>query len=165
MAKQEQWEMVEKWGEEDMEISSCLLELRARVQALEAAQNLRQQDEDVERVAALNPMDSDLLQHFQEALGDPLDRLRAVYDLGRQHAYANSKPTANDRPITSPLVARVASAIEGSRRCEMAGRQGWWSWHPEASEAIDAVAGWLEENSEPGSPCWVAAFNLREQLQ
>jgi len=104
MATKERWEMVEQWASEGDGGTTwpCLLDLRARVEALEAAQNLRQQDESAECAAPPNPMDSDLLQHWREALGDSLDRLRAVYDLGRKHgAFANSKPTPNDRQIGS----------------------------------------------------------------
>jgi hypothetical protein len=46
-------------------------------------------------------MDSDLLQHFQEARGDSLDGLRSVYNLGIRHGQANSKSTPNDHQIGS----------------------------------------------------------------
>jgi len=48
MATDEQWRLVE-WDQRAE--SACIMELRGRVEALEDAQNLRQQDEDVERVA------------------------------------------------------------------------------------------------------------------
>ena len=86
MATKERWEMVEQWASEGDGGTTwpCLLDLRARVEALEAAQNLRQQDEDVERLAVTE-------------VG-----LRAVYDLGRQHgAAANSKPNPNFDQIRS----------------------------------------------------------------
>jgi hypothetical protein len=104
MAMQERWEMVEQ-----MPLEPCLLELRARVEALEAAQNLRQQDESAECAAPPNPMDSDLLQHFQEARGDSVDRLRSVYELGRQHGGAASSAPAP--APTDGLVRMVAKLL------------------------------------------------------
>ena len=113
MATDEQWRLVE-WDQRAK--SACIMELRGRVEALEAAQNLRQQDEDVERVAAdPQPVATDEeLQRcygwaFMEAVqkGDAAPEAtelahRAVYDLGRQHgAAANSKPSPNFDQIRS----------------------------------------------------------------
>ena len=107
--------------------------LEARVEALEAAQNLRQQDESAECAAPPNPMDSDLLQHFQEALGDSIDRLRSVYELGRKHGGA-----ASSKPAPAPaggLVERVRDAMLITQSIEEIARA-----------AIREVAEWLDSN-------------------
>jgi hypothetical protein len=179
MATDEHWERVAGAANQGLPYCSCLLELRdriaalesldcvsailklsRRVDALEAAQNLRQQDEDVERVAAdPQPVATDEeLQRcygwaFMEAVqkGDAAPEAtelahRAVYDLGRQHgAAANSKPTPNFDQIRSSapaggLLERVCNAmsiyepIEGNARA-----------------AIRAVADWLRSKSGGGS--------------
>ena len=134
MATDDQWRLVEEfWDQqansactlelrdriaalESLDCVSAILKLSGRVDALEAAQNLRQQDEDVERVAAdPQPVATDEeLQRcygwaFMEAVqkGDAAPEAtelahRAVYDLGRQHgAAANSKPSPNFDQIRS----------------------------------------------------------------
>ena len=114
MATRKQWEQVEHWADTNCFAESCMLELRARVEALEAAQHHHVEmakpasvaEESSAAVSAPNyaarPMDADLLRHYHDARGDFLDRLRAVYDLGRQHgAAANSKPTPNFDQIRS----------------------------------------------------------------
>lgn len=52
-AASELWAAAEKWGANTMDMANCLLELRARVEALEAKQQIRSGPESplVERVA------------------------------------------------------------------------------------------------------------------
>jgi hypothetical protein len=80
------------------QMSDIIEALEARVKALESAQNLQQQS-----AAPAQTVTDDALSEFYFAR--PLGHkgsLRAVYDLGRQHgAFANSKPTPNDRQIGS----------------------------------------------------------------
>jgi hypothetical protein len=59
-ATPEQWATAEKWATGDGfgVMHACLLELRARVEALEAAANDRQQDQDAECAAAPSPAPS-----------------------------------------------------------------------------------------------------------
>jgi hypothetical protein len=55
---------------------TCLLELRARVEALEAAENYRQQDQDAERAAEPAPADSlvERVATFITPTSQPLNR-------------------------------------------------------------------------------------------
>ena len=154
MATRKQWEQVEHWADTNCFAESCMLELRARVEALEATQHHHVEmakpasvaEESSAAVSAPNyaarPMDADLLRHYQDARGDSLDRLRAVYDLGRKHgAAANSKPTPNDRQIRSSLVKKVEQAMENLWVVgEIEG-----SWDAQARAAIREVAKWLRE--------------------
>lgn len=138
MATDEQWRLVE-WDQ--LANSACTLELRDRIAALEslncvsailklsrrvddleAAQNLRQQDEDVEMVAGdPQPIATDeelaacsanaakvaILERrdYDKALTSAditKVQSRAIYDLGRKHgAAANSKPTSSFAQIRS----------------------------------------------------------------
>ena len=162
MATQEQWEQLANYADVDCVPESCVLELRDRVEALEAAQNLRQQDEDVEQVAAdlLIPTDEELAacsanaakvailerKDYDKALTSAditKVQSRALYDLGRKHgAAANSKPTPNDRQIRSSLVKKVEQAMEDLWVVgEIEG-----SWDAQARAAIREVAAWLDSN-------------------
>lgn len=169
MATKERWKMVEQWASEGDGGTTwpCLLDLRARVEALEAAQNLRQQDEDVERVAGdPQPIATDeelaacsanaakvaILERkdYDKALTSAdmtKVQSRALYDLGRQHgAAANFKPTPNDGQIRSSapavgLVERLGSVPD----VWSAGKP----LHPAARRAaIHHIADWLELQQE-----------------
>jgi hypothetical protein len=94
-----------------------LADLVARVEALEAAQNLQQQDEDTERTAPTVKdsltvhfaTDEELSQLYYEAPSRwHEDSLRAVYDLGRQHGKTQS---------TCP---HIRSSDEGTSYCALA---------------------------------------------
>jgi len=142
MATKERWDGGTTWP--------CLLDLRARVEALETAQNLRQQDEDVERVAGDPPIatDEELLRVYWAGGNSSDARLRRIYDLGRQHgAAANSKPTPNSSQIgssapTGGLVERVATSMHPDSFSPEE------SWGTEARAAIREVADWLEQQQE-----------------
>jgi hypothetical protein len=118
--------------------SQVLLYLLERVEALEAAENLRQQDED-SKLAASTPdfraLCAELLQPLAEYDGaNPYHEHRALitrarYDLGRQPA----PPPAH----AGGLVERVAHEVTGQ-------------WHQSDREAARAaireVAAWMREN-------------------
>jgi len=134
---------------ESLDCVSAILKLSRRVDALEAAQNLRQQDEDVERVAEPIATDAELLKVWDDRKGsDLLVRMSAIYDLGRKHgAAANSKPTPNDRQIrssapTGGLVERVATSMHPDSFSPEE------SWGTEARAAIRKVAEWLEHQRD-----------------
>ena len=69
-ATPDQWAAVQETS--SASLSSCILELRARVEVLEAAANDRQQDEDAERAAAPSRADG-LVERVANAItADPL---------------------------------------------------------------------------------------------
>jgi len=108
MATDLEWEVIaRRW---DPASRSCILELRDRIEALEAAQNLQQQDEDVERVAGDPPIatDEEILRVYWAGGNSSDHRLRHVYDLGRKHG------------ATQATCPHVRSSDEGTSYCALA---------------------------------------------
>ena len=111
-ATPDDWAQQEDWANRNVfSGSSCLLELRGRVEALEAAQQPHQDKLDrliaIDRDDSTNSLvdriatDAELCQVYNEKT-----TLRAVYDLGREHGAAPIRSGPE-----SPLVERVADAI------------------------------------------------------
>lgn len=124
METQEQhWERVKGAASQGLPYCSCLLDLRARVEALKAAQNLRQQDEDTERAWT------------------PAPQTPEQVSAGLREAFRESQGTSNDRQIRSSLVERVAYALTGDS-------DGPINWKPEARSAIREVAEWMEHQQD-----------------
>jgi hypothetical protein len=144
-ATPEQWAYAEACAPEDFAGYACILELRARIEALEVGQQPPQ--DKLDRLIALDrddptnslvdgvATDAELCQVYNEKT-----TLRAVYDLGRQHAAALIRSGPE-----SPLVERVADAIAAQ-----ATSAGIVNDRP-ARAAILEVAAWLVEQApEPG---------------
>ncbi len=116
-ATPEQWALQEIWGShsclEQDDDSSCLLELRARVEALEATQHEQ---------AESHRFCTDAIVRRVEALEAPMTELRA--------ASAEARPAGG-------LVLRVAAAIDRAPF-----EEGLHQWD-EARAAIREVAKWL----------------------
>jgi hypothetical protein len=111
----------EQWTTDAARWLEAILELRARVELLEAAQPSEKADI-VDYYAAL-----------------------AAQHQGRAVFHEDHKPTPNSSQIRSSLVERVAIAIS---RCEDSAA---WddeaiNWAPEARAAIREVAAWLREH-------------------
>lgn len=122
-ATRDQWAYQEHWVKEDGD-AACLLELRSRVEALEA--NTKQWRIDHLRLAntcaSLAP-----------------DRLKFFGAL--QPDEENSQPIPNSFPIRSSLVERVHSCIVGEPECG----------HMQARAAIREVAAWLRKVPWPNA--------------
>ena len=115
-ATPEQWAYAETCAPEDFAGYACILELRARIEALEAGQQPPQ--DKLGRLIALDrddptnslvdgvATDAELCQVYNDAPEHCVSALRAVYDLGRQHGAAPIRSGPE-----SPLVERVADAI------------------------------------------------------
>jgi hypothetical protein len=86
-ATPEQWAYAEEWAAEKYACYSCIIELRARVEALECGKNVEN------------------LQRLSDQLLDRLVELEADQWL-RQHAKPKPEPA-----LAAPLVERVARAI------------------------------------------------------
>jgi hypothetical protein len=127
-ATSEQWAQLEAWMEIESEYSACVLELRARVEALEAASRARL-IEIIRLTNAVADQVPDRTKFFTDTMADEDD----------------AKPTPNDRQIRSSLVKRVALAISGIEygleRDEEA-----VNWASEARAAIREVAAWMTSN-------------------
>ncbi len=136
------WASVEHWGSQGALLYQCLLELRTRVEQLEA--NTKQWRTDHLRLAnTCASLAPDRLQFFNALLPEDED----------------SQPTPNPSQIRSSLVERVAIAIS---RCE---DSSCWddeaiNWEPEARAAIREVLAWLKE----GEHTW-AALKLEQEVE
>jgi hypothetical protein len=109
-ATPEQWETIERYADTS-DPYSCILELRDRIEALEAAQQPPQDKLDrlialdrddptnslVERIAT----DAELCQVYNDAPDHCGPALRAVYDLGRQHGAAPTRPGPESAPTNT----------------------------------------------------------------
>jgi len=167
-AAPECWEWQEKWASKEVpdEDSSCFLELRARIEQLEAhASNLkgsltsstpppvakvtRDRDETgnyviVHDTATPPPVatDEELAKTWNTSyVGDSAFNAanRALYNLGIKHGQAGSREVADPAPVAGGLVERVKSAIDSV------------SLNEEARAAILEVATWLREQGTPAS--------------
>jgi hypothetical protein len=99
---------------------ACLLELRARVESLEAAERQASTVHQISKPLKLTP-----------------EQAQQVRDL----LAPNSKPTPNPNQIRSSLVERLAKAIYGPSNTQ----EGWRS---EARAAIREVAAWMISNPD-----------------
>jgi hypothetical protein len=124
--------------------SACLLELRARVEALEkrCEVQLMQLSDLQERHHRLTLQ----VGHLEHEL------VRDDDDEPQQHCLeamdppeANSKPTPNDRQIRTSLVKRVHSCIVGEPPVG----------HMQARSVIREVAEWLDANSGGTRAAWM----------
>jgi hypothetical protein len=169
----EQWERQERRARLhalDDQDAPCLLELRDRVAALEAAQNQPAKAVTdptwtdtpapagslVERLAT----DAELCKAYNDAPDHGFGpALRAVYDLGRQHGAAPIRSGPE-----SPLIERVADAIAAQATSAgivndrparaailviAAALIDWWNSHEDAPTAWEA-AKWLEQEANRG---------------
>jgi hypothetical protein len=119
-ATPEQWEIQEKWAPES-EDAACLLELRARVEALEAE---LEDEVDCNNICTLNIA----------------ERLRKLE--------ANSRPTPNPGQIRSSLVERVADAIAKADDDGLTNMT--WSYHAHAA-IREVAAWMKEQGGYPAS--------------
>jgi len=143
-ATPECWEWQEKWASKEVpdEDSSCFLELRSRIEQLEAQ-------------ASNYPAIPDTLTSPPVATDEELKQTwlqgatltqghRAVYNLGIKHGQASSREVVEPAPVAGGLVARVAYAITGDS-------DGPINWKNEARAAILEVAKWMREQGTPAS--------------
>jgi len=140
-ATPECWEWQEKWASKEVpdEDSSCFLELRARVEALEdqASNYPAILDSSIPPTVAT---DEDLRAAWNVP-GTNLDAFRAIYNLGIKHGQASSREVAAPAPVAGGLVERVKLAIEIAE-FDLHAHQ--WD---EARAAILEAAKWLREQA------------------
>lgn len=133
--------------------NQCLLELRARVEALETAAHKHIVETSANILALASRVEALEAKYETQRLatlewGKDVDKVMRWSDQHLQRIMAleaNSKPTPNSSQIRSSLVDRVALAISGIEygleRDEEA-----VNWDPEARAAIREVAAWMREN-------------------
>jgi hypothetical protein len=148
-ATPEQWEADRydwsKAGSEAMTGDSafrCILELRARVEALEAQGN---------HIGDINKMvpppvatDEELGETWDTAPGGTsVASRRAIYNHGIEHGQAGSREVAEPAPVAGGLVERVKSAIDSV------------SLDEEARAAILEVARWMQQQGWQAAGEWL----------
>lgn len=134
-ATPEQWEYQERWASSPVlgVDSSCFLELRARVMALEAQAN---HFVDVPKMVPPPVVTDEELQAIWDRSSGFEQALHAIYDLGVEHGQAGSREVAEPVPIAGGLVERISYEIRIGRttlRCDEA----------TAVSAILEVARWM----------------------
>jgi hypothetical protein len=124
-ATDKDWELVEGWAPDDTDVR-CLLELRSRIELLEATQHAHldaPQLSEAERDALKEPgkvvtdqpepaplaTDQDLYQLYDLTGPTVVDAFRAIYDLGRQHG-ARAAATEADN-ASAATVAEIRSLL------------------------------------------------------
>jgi hypothetical protein len=142
-ATPEQWAETEKWAQEDELDSSCILELGARIEALEADQRYQFR-------SATEKVPTTRLYSYSVGPAKPLD------ELGQGHTLVSPEP-ASAEAQPGGLVERVAAAIDRAPFDE-----GLHQWD-EASAAIREVATWLDRFALHGSGEYAQAAKVLRQ--
>jgi hypothetical protein len=100
-ATPEQWKSTEEYG---TFACACILELRSRIEQLEAHAN---------HIGDINKMvpppvatDEELSETWYKAPGERMNRFRAIYNLGIKHGQASSREVAEPAPVAGGLIAR-----------------------------------------------------------
>ena len=152
-ATPEQWESIDRYADAATSSApySCILELRARVEALEAAAHKHIVETSANilalasRVEALEGAKRPASKVYE--ISKPLKLTPEQAQQVRDLLAPNSKPTPNSSQIGSSLVDRVALAISGIEygleRDEEA-----VNWASEACAAIREVAAWMTSNPD-----------------
>jgi len=167
-ATPEQWEYQERWASDDDD-ASCILELRCRVEALEATQHAhadvsRLSDAEREQVAqelakpaAWRPLEPEITYSTEAAIATAQQILRApitvegTFEHGGETYRFKAKPEregASAEAQPAGLVERVARSIERTVDFNPD------SYAPEACAAIREVAAWLREGVDYSADAW-----------
>jgi hypothetical protein len=173
-ATDKDWELVEGWAPDDTDVR-CLLELRSRVELLEATQHAHldaSQLSEADREAMTEPgrvvtdqpepaplaTDQDLYQLYDQTGPTVVDAFRAIYYLGRQHGAAQPAPAVKDSLTDAPagsLVERLPEPsdelLEFWRQRAMAEyRDSCYEVPVSRSMALQAIA-WCRQQLQPGA--------------
>jgi hypothetical protein len=145
-ATPEQWAQCEEFLSNPVVGASdaCILELRARVEQLEAAahKHIVETNSDIvalfTRVESLEAAERQTSKVYE--INEPLQLTPEQAQQIRDLLAPNSKPTPNPNQIRSSLVERVAIAIGQDDEPI--------NWEPEARAAIREVAAWMTSNPD-----------------
>jgi hypothetical protein len=102
---------------------------------------------------------SSLVERVADGISKPLqltpEQAQQINDL----LTPNSKPTPNSSQIRSSLVERVQQAINTEYE------ESLGTGSMEARAAIFEVAAWFGDRATPGTPEWIAAAELTDELE
>jgi len=154
MATPEQWAELERYSHDSQPWAPCLLELRARVKALEdaACKHIVETNSNIlalaSRVDALQAAKRPASKVYE--INEPLQLTPEQAQQVRDLLAPNSKPTPNPSQIRSSLVEQVKAVIE------LEDEKHYWpspettaadAWCADmARAAIREVAAWMREN-------------------
>ena len=150
-ATPEQWAETEKWALGDELDSSCILELRARIEALEAAQ----QDK-LDQLIALDRDDptpgADMTDHERAAIN-----MASCPSIDRIPDFTGAAPAMNELRAASaevrPAGGLVDRVAEGIAAADDEGLTKM-TWNHHARAAIREVAAWLREGGDYSADAW-----------
>lgn len=140
-ATAKQWDRLERWADSST-TDACVLELRARIEALEAG------------ATCPHVVSSDEGTSYC-ALAEATARIGQPDVPANTSTNASAKPTSNPDQIRSSLVEQVAAAIHPSICADPN------LYLHEARAAIRAVAEWLRGQQELGAQTW--AWHLEQE--
>jgi hypothetical protein len=142
-ATPELWSSAERFAQNSLDITNnCLLELRARVEALEAAQH-PEPSPAVELVREMQERIQEGSLTLADALKEWPKRQGAIPVSNTEEAVRAFGAAEISHTPADSLVERVALAIgESEREITETGS----AWAPEARTAIRKVAAWLEQD-------------------
>jgi len=141
-----QWAKVQKFATAS---DSCILELRARVETLEAAARKHSVETSsnilnlVRRIESLEVAERETAKVYQ--ISKPLKLTPKQQEQLNALLHSNSNPTSNSSQIGRSLVKRVALAISGIEYGSEIDEEAV-NWSPEARAAIREVVMWIREN-------------------
>jgi hypothetical protein len=142
-ATPEQWQASKRRAANGNIIDLRLLELRARIEQLEAqASNYPAIPDSSTPPPVATDEELNKIWNVEDTWQGSL---RAVYNLGIEHGQASSREVADPAPVAGGLVARVKLAIDSALYDE---DDHQWN---EGRAAILEVAKWLREQGTPAS--------------
>jgi hypothetical protein len=144
MTTPEQWKDIAAYAADGLGCShACILELRARIEQLEAqASNYPETPDSSTPPPVATDEELDKLWNSEDTWNGSL---RAIYNLGIGHGQARSRKVAEPAPVAGGLVERVAAAIHPDRCADPN------LYLHEARAAILEVARWLRSDGINGS--------------
>jgi hypothetical protein len=150
-ATPEQWNDCEQWAINGGAWDACIIELRARVEALEkrCEVQLMQLSDLQERHHRLTLQ----VGHLEHELDRDDDDEPQQYCLeALEPPEVNSKPTPNDRQIRSSLVQRISRAICYAQQRDETGSRA----------VIREVASWLRQHAGGTRACWLLDVEAKQ---
>ena len=162
-ATPEQWQDGKHCADAGAIAFACIRELRARVEALESAAHKHIVETNSNIVALFTRVESLEAAERQASkayeINEPLqltpEQAQQINDL----LAPNSKSTPNSSQIRSSLVERVQQAINTEYE------ESLGTGSMEARAAIREVAAWFGDRATPGTPEWIAAAELTDELE
>ena len=171
-ARTEVWAAVERFSRNEMDIMNCVLELRARVEALErkAAMNELRAASAEARPATGEPTDRELRELFwyrPKGLETEAAALRRVYQAGMAAAVQSSAQqeiadaeafglTSTSGSLVDRSAPAPASSLVERLMCELG-----MTNPADAGIAIHAIADWLRTHGDPAAHAW--AMRLEQE--